>query len=130
MRLTWAIFKTCFAASILGATVGVMSGLFIVMLAFAMAPGVMDITKHAFALPLIVLGTTALGAVIAAAYCRVVVKASPDEWLGPQDNVSYCTSCRYDLLHNSTGHCPECGKAIPEEQLRFIASCSEDPSHA
>lgn len=127
MRLSWAVFKTCFAASVLGATIGVMAGLFIVMLAFAIAPGVMDLTDNTLALPFIVLGATALGAVIAAAYCRAVIRASPDEWLGPQDSVGYCTSCRYDLLHNTTGHCPECGKAIPEEQLEYIASLGREP---
>ncbi len=31
-----------------------------------------------------------------------------------------CKSCHYNLTGNESGICPECGKAIPEEQRQLL----------
>lgn len=31
-----------------------------------------------------------------------------------------CLDCGYDLHHNTSGRCPECGKPIPAKQRAFL----------
>ena len=41
-----------------------------------------------------------------------------------------CTTCRYCLLGNTSGICPECGTAIPEKQRTLLACLAIDGSSA
>lgn len=43
-------------------------------------------------------------------------------WISRRPHVPsrHCQWCQYDLNHNTTGRCPECGKVIPTKQQAFL----------
>ncbi len=40
-------------------------------------------------------------------------------------NRPYCPECGYDLTGNKSGHCTECGTAIPSDESRF-GHCNDE----
>jgi hypothetical protein len=119
MRFKWEVFFTCASAAVLGAISGLMVGaLLFVLLAQDEKPVLASIFLG---------GGVLVGAVIGWGYCRSLIRKSPDEWISPQLNKQFCTSCMYDLTQNTSGLCPECGKPIAEQQQPFIENDSEPP---
>ncbi|MFK7788249.1 MAG: hypothetical protein AB8C95_01990 [Phycisphaeraceae bacterium] len=128
MRFQWSVIFTCACAAVLGAMSGLVAGgVFLMILITLGAPLSRDATPL---LGVLLLGGGPLaGALIGGVYCLRLIRQSPDEWISPNLNKHFCTSCMYDLTHNDSGCCPECGKVIPDKQKSLIA-IESDAEHA
>ena len=108
-RVAWSIYKTCATAAALGATIGLIAGVSILLILELIAEGAMGYLVRVGVAPYWIGATTVIGAVIGAAYCRALIRRSPEQWFGPKQDAICCSSCLYDLSHNTSGVCPECG---------------------
>jgi len=53
-------------------------------------------------------------------FCLLAFALSFAKWRGHRAKQGHCRKCRYNLMGNTSGVCPECGTPITDEQQKMI----------
>ncbi len=117
-------------AGMFGMVAGLLLGLMVVA-AYAVVPGGTVQAGHgAGMLRGLVVFMSFVGALVGIVVGWRILLRAPDEWLGHRHDIHTCAACQYDLTGNQTGACPECGRAIPHRQQRYIRKQAHSIGHA